>query len=415
MSDSRKSIQLTTNPIFTTIEKVMTIALKVNAHIFAYPYSTITEHDHGFRTMLWGDFDYFHSDSDLSIEDFEPNCLNVVRSNLHFTNILYRFPEDISNDLLIIGPFLQEEVTESFLRNIITTNNLPTNVFQLVQSYFNAIPFIDEDTVLMTLMTLLDQLIPQKSECKLIYTDYTSSHIPAFTLQYEAVQAYRLKSVEDFIKLQSTFMTSITNGAYHKAKELLPQYMTLCGFQANQSIPDIKKGLYELNTRCQSAMLSDRVHPAYTIRAYQELDQFIKMENRRTKLLQLQDTIIKKYAYLSKNYSFSEYSIDVRKAIAFIDINIDSNISLSDITDYLQKNPQTFSAKFKRETGKTVTNYIRESKIHSAMKLLTSTPLSIHEIASQVGINDFSYFCKLFKTTTEMTPNEYRTNFQAPS
>ncbi len=47
-------------------------------------------------------------------------------------------------------------------------------------------------------------------------------------------------------------------------------------------------------------------------------------------------------------------------------------------------------------------------RIDSAKKLLTTSDLTIGQIAESVGMNDCSYFVKVFKTATGYTPSKYR-------
>ena len=55
------------------------------------------------------------------------------------------------------------------------------------------------------------------------------------------------------------------------------------------------------------------------------------------------------------------------------------------------------SSMFKKETGKTITEYIREKRLSYAVYLLRSTNLQIQTIALRCGIVDVQYFSKLFK------------------
>ena len=48
--------------------------------------------------------------------------------------------------------------------------------------------------------------------------------------------------------------------------------------------------------------------------------------------------------------------------------------------------------------------YLQKLKIENAQVLLSSTSLSIGEIASMVGIENINYFVRLFKKHTGSTP-----------
>ena len=63
---------------------------------------------------------------------------------------------------------------------------------------------------------------------------------------------------------------------------------------------------------------------------------------------------------------------------------------------------------FKKETGKTVSEYIKDKRMDYAMYLLNTTHLQIQTIALHCGVMDVQYFCKMFKKKTGKTPKEYR-------
>lgn len=63
---------------------------------------------------------------------------------------------------------------------------------------------------------------------------------------------------------------------------------------------------------------------------------------------------------------------------------------------------------FKSVTGFTVTEYLTVCRIRKARILLDETKLSITEIAARTGFGNITYFEKVFKDMTHMTPLKYR-------
>lgn len=66
------------------------------------------------------------------------------------------------------------------------------------------------------------------------------------------------------------------------------------------------------------------------------------------------------------------------------------------------------SAKFKKESGITVTEFLRNKRIEKACQYLAETDFSISNIAEMVGYSDIKFFNKIFKKVTKTTPKEYR-------
>ena len=66
------------------------------------------------------------------------------------------------------------------------------------------------------------------------------------------------------------------------------------------------------------------------------------------------------------------------------------------------------SAKFKRETGMTLTDFILNEKTEEAKRLLRYSDKSQAAISVYLGFSSQGYFAKVFKKYAGCTPNEYR-------
>lgn len=66
---------------------------------------------------------------------------------------------------------------------------------------------------------------------------------------------------------------------------------------------------------------------------------------------------------------------------------------------------------FKRETGKTINEYISDLRMHKAKELMDNGCQSISMVAAKVGYADANYFSKCFKKLAGITPSKYTENF----
>ena len=66
-------------------------------------------------------------------------------------------------------------------------------------------------------------------------------------------------------------------------------------------------------------------------------------------------------------------------------------ISLDDIGKAMFFSPTYCSAVFRRETGKSIINYILDEKVNEAKKLILEG-VALTQVAEQVGFNDYNYF-----------------------
>ena len=74
----------------------------------------------------------------------------------------------------------------------------------------------------------------------------------------------------------------------------------------------------------------------------------------------------------------------------------------------LNVSPNHLNKAIKLITLKSPSDWIRTTLINEAKVLLFQTDFSIQEIASELGIDDQSYFARLFKKQEGVTPVEYR-------
>ena len=97
----------------------------------------------------------------------------------------------------------------------------------------------------------------------------------------------------------------------------------------------------------------------------------------------------------------------IRKALNYIEMHYNQNISVSDIATELGLERCYFSTLFKNSTGKTPHAYLTEIRIKKACMLLESSEFSIADISQAVGIESVN-FSRVFKKHTGKLPNEYK-------
>ena len=91
-----------------------------------------------------------------------------------------------------------------------------------------------------------------------------------------------------------------------------------------------------------------------------------------------------------------------------IDTDLSADLSLSALAEHQGISLGYLSTVFKKETGKTISEYVREKRINHAIHLLGTTHLQVQTVALHCGIMDVQYFSKIFKKQTGKTPKEYR-------
>jgi len=83
-------------------------------------------------------------------------------------------------------------------------------------------------------------------------------------------------------------------------------------------------------------------------------------------------------------------------------------LSLEEAASLVGYSPAYFSRIFKDEMGISFKEALNSIRIEKSKNLLLSSTASIAEICSMVGFNDQSYYCKVFKKLSGVTPDRFR-------
>ena len=97
----------------------------------------------------------------------------------------------------------------------------------------------------------------------------------------------------------------------------------------------------------------------------------------------------------------------IESAKQYIAMTLDQDHSLNLVAEQVSLNPSYFSRLFRKETGQNFLQYVASVKIEEAKKQLEQTDDPIYKIAEKVGYTEQT-FRRVFKSQTEMSPNEYR-------
>lgn len=393
---------------FLFIKQLLKNALKLNVELLMAPYSYMIQADYGLRKMFWKDFNYNDETSISHLQQLPSNQIICLNSKLGFTNIVYRVPAPFEDCMLFVGPYLPEEYTNDFISRILTENNFPINTITAIQTYYQALPYVDQTTVLNTLETLLSHLIPKFVPDNIKTYNFSNINEVNFVPEISASQSFAKQLYEDYASAHNAVFQHIGQDNYEELSQHLNDYLQKSGLLNESNIKHLKYELHKFNIKCEYVLLQKKVHYLYIQRVYLDFEQKIDKEKSRDRLLLLPHQMIRKYNLVIRNHSLEDYSHTIRKAIDYINLHLQEPLSLSYISERIGKNNSFLSNQFKKETGQTITQFIHERRIEYAVHLFNTTNVSIQEVAERVGILELNYFSKLFKKQIGMAPSEYK-------
>jgi len=106
--------------------------------------------------------------------------------------------------------------------------------------------------------------------------------------------------------------------------------------------------------------------------------------------------------------STSELKESTYKVMRYLHNNYHRRLSLKEIAKESNQSVSNLCRTFKEGTGVTVLEYLQNLRITMAKRLIEKTNYSIATVAKLIGMEDESYFSRIFKREVGTSPNRYR-------
>ncbi|MBE6541947.1 MAG: AraC family transcriptional regulator [Ruminococcaceae bacterium] len=353
----------------------------------------------------------------LSTEDIfnkiEPKTIYRLNSSYIATYIIMKLPWNSQEKILMIGPYLPVRPDQRQIFELAEKHNVLPQRYRLLEDYFNSIPHIQENS---HLFVMLDTFC----ECVWGGNDFSVVDINEnFIVQTEMLSANRqvdvseaminMKMMEERYAVENELIRAVSRGQIQKAALIMGTFASI-PFEKRLDDPlrNLKNYSIIMNTLLRKAVEGSGVHPIYIDRVSSSFARRIEQLTSTDLGGELMSEMYRSYCHLVRKHTMKNYSSPVRKAILMIDADISANISLRNLAEAQNISAAYLSTIFKRETGKTITEYINNERMTLAAHLLETTNLQIQTIALHCGVLDVQYFSKLFKKYSGKTPKEYR-------
>lgn len=309
----------------------------------------------------------------------------------------------------LTGPYLMAEPTMRDITTLCKKLNLPATVVDFLRTYYKMLPKLKDQNLIEALFRTYSALQYGQGGFEMVPWEMDAGDSPAFAGQVWEGSINLREFLDRTYLTEKKLLECVSQGNYSGA---LSTFTRLQGngveARTDSTLRDGKNSVIVLNTLCRVAAYAGGAHP-YDIDKWTR--EFIIRIESAVKLQDIQPLsriILKKYCELVRSAEGTQYSPVIRKAVDSISGSFAPGITLKELAAQLCISPSYLSILFKKETGKTFTEFVTEKRIGFAMQLLTQTNLPINTVAVECGIPDNNYFARLFKAQTGMTPLAYR-------
>lgn len=117
----------------------------------------------------------------------------------------------------------------------------------------------------------------------------------------------------------------------------------------------------------------------------------------------------------SKTVQFYNYQMgtDFSLVLQYIQHNY-RTLTLASLAEFFHYSEAYLSTLITQNTGCSFTALVKQLRMADAVAYLANTQMKVSEIAEYIGYNSADHFSRVFRTTYQMSPQEYRKKHQAP-
>ncbi|MGM0876222.1 MAG: helix-turn-helix domain-containing protein [Bacillota bacterium] len=309
---------------------------------------------------------------------------------------------------ILIGPFLSSIPSIGFISDVISKNKLPVSERKELQEFYKSLSVLSSKDSNSIGDLLVNMCIHEHINSQLITSEIIKSPINKEQLKTNIAESKNI--IEFRYKYEKKLMNAISKGDKVKVVRIFKENSSILNITdriPESPIRSVKNISLVLNTLCRIAAERGGVHPIYIDNISEKFAILIEKAPNLPYLKKLGVVMVNEYCDIVKIFSTRNYSPIVKKAVDYIDLNIENHLTLNDIAATIHVNPSHLSRKFKRETNMNIIDYINQKRVEEAKLYLQRGNISITEIAFMVGFNDLNYFSRVFKKFTSLTPSQY--------
>lgn len=313
---------------------------------------------------------------------------------------------------LIGGPVLMVNPDEFLLEELIRENGIDEDEMKELYKHIKDVPVIQPDVVnsLSELLFIVAGSI-SKDRSRL---DGQRQYYELQAGISDAVQQIKLAELNENampsypFEKEKELLTKIELGDKQASQKILNEILGHIFFSSGKDFNVIKARVLELVVMLSRAAVEGGadIEEVFGLnyRYLSDIHAFKTVEE----LCFWLSSIMARFTDCVFNLADVRHKDTIYKALDYIKRNFNKRITLEEVAGQVYLNPSYFSKIFKNEMKTTFVSYVNRIRINAAKNLLTDISIPLTDVSCIVGFEDQSYFTKVFKKATGVTPGKYR-------
>ena len=312
---------------------------------------------------------------------------------------------------IIVGPFLLDEPDGTLIADLAEGFALPQSLRLALEQELRGLRILPPAKVSQISRLVEFLFTPLLSEERMVLLEkqeklYQQSRINETVQRYKGLESPQAGAYP--YEKERELLVKAKTGNLSDAKAILNDLLGYVLFTEGGRMDVIKSRALELTTllsrvAIEGGALAERVYPLN----HQFLSKLADTERYEELCYQLQE-IVESFVSSVSLPDAQGGSAAIRAAVRYISQYYHQPLTLAHVAGIAGLSPSYFSALFGRVMGIHYREYVNRIRVDEAKRLLTATDYPLSQIAISVGFSDQSYFSKVFKRITLLSPNQYR-------
>lgn len=311
---------------------------------------------------------------------------------------------------ILVGPFLMDEPDSILISDITKRYHIPMDDALDLYDETRELPVIEPghvNHISHLLFYLFSSLIAESREelrqnnRKLLQQSKIS----------ESIQRYKGGSIQTDsypYEKEKALIAQVKRGDVREANAVLNDLLGYVLFSQGNSLDVVKTRAIELCSLLSRTAIEGGAPTDSILKLNNHFLQNLQQINTMDTLCYKLQEIVETFSKSMFNYIPSRNSELIKKAMLYISEHFNTPLTLEEAAAHVHLHPSYFSTLFKSSTGSSFKEYLNMVRIEESKRLLSNTDYSIIDIAVAVGFEDQSYFSKVFKKYTGLTPKQFR-------
>lgn len=216
--------------------------------------------------------------------------------------------------------------------------------------------------------------------------------------------------IEDFYTIESKLLFEIFHLESAKAKKSLHEIIDVLSIRFGKQVIKVVRNYFVILSSIIARKLLDNQVPSKKAFAFNlACADMIENKMKDAEFLQFADDLIEFYVYFiadRKQPTFRHQTVN--KVIMYINDELETDLTVESIAQKFHISTSHLSRIFREHVGITLVEYLNVRRVEESQYYLRHTNKSITSISNQFHFCNQSYFTRIFKKYTGVTPKHFR-------